>query len=36
MFNRDSNLMPKIVIAFKSIDDWGKLVLEHRPTRVEF
>mgnify|MGYP006072981775 CR=1 FL=1 len=36
MFNRDSNLMPKIVIAFKSIDDWGKLVLKHRPTRVEF
>ena len=35
MFNRSPNLMPKIVIAFKSIDDWGKLVFEHQPTRAE-
>jgi hypothetical protein len=36
MFNLTPNHRLRIVIAFKSIDDWGKLGLEHQPIRAEF
>jgi hypothetical protein len=35
MFNRTPNLMLRIVITLKSINDWGKLGFEHQPTRAE-
>jgi hypothetical protein len=35
MINRYFNLKLRIAIAFKSIDDWGRLVFEQQPTRAE-
>ena len=33
MFNLCTNLMIRIAIAFKSIDDWGRLVIERLTKR---
>jgi hypothetical protein len=35
MFTPYSNLIRRIAITFKSIDDWGKLVFKHQLTRAE-
>jgi hypothetical protein len=35
MFNRAPNRILRQVIAFKSIDDWGKLGFEYQLTRAE-
>ena len=35
MFNLYRYLSIKIAIAFKSIDDWGKLGVEQQTTRAE-
>jgi hypothetical protein len=35
MVNLNPNIIITKAIAFKSIDDWGKLRFEHQPTRAE-
>ncbi|MFT5838141.1 MAG: hypothetical protein ACI9UT_000632 [Flavobacteriales bacterium] len=35
MLNRCPNRMLRIVITFKSIDDWGKLITDHQTIRAE-
>ena len=35
MYNLDPNLTIRIAIAFKSIDDWGKLGFEQQTRRAE-
>ena len=36
MFNLNPNLMIRSAIAFKSIDDWGKLGFEHEQQELNF
>jgi hypothetical protein len=35
MFNLSVNIMIRIAIAFKSIEDWGKLMFKQPLTRAE-
>jgi hypothetical protein len=35
MLNLSPNIMIRIAIAFKSIDDWGKLEFEQQLTRAK-
>jgi hypothetical protein len=35
MFNLSLNIMIRIAIAFKSIDDWGRLEFEQQLTRAQ-
>jgi hypothetical protein len=35
MFNLLANIRIRIAIAFKSIEDWGKLMFEQQLTRAE-
>lgn len=35
MFNLSLNIMIRIAITFKSVDDWGKLNLQQQLTRAQ-